>query len=712
MNSRIALRVLLVSGLLLGCAGERRAAHLLEVPDNTPVLEGRSLSAQAETVLGSKGLVISTGPNIASFHLGYTGLFKAHHPMYFTADSFLYAFHRSYDRILQDVERGALMGEMGALIAELRRALPEHTGGTPEARAEVDLFLAVAESLLTGKPASPVAGARPEDIAYWVTAIQAETRGALAHEALYGEGMSNAEIREHLRPIPAAERLETPWTLKSIARMDLSMLRPRGHYTTRLDLARYFQAMMWLGRAEFRIAEWDARGRAYTINRSALEAVVLLDALFTDRAQKSWTRLDKTTRAFVGPPDSLSFPGLRRAASARGLADMKGLLRLDDAELVTVLEPEAGQRILSRLAMRPEADKPAIEFLVLGQRYVFDSEVLSAVSYGQLSQPRMMPRPLDVAWAGFRNPAALTLLEPELKSYQYRDALEAVATRGEKAGAELWQGSIYHLWLGALRGLSPDEARDTTLPATLRSEPWQRRMLNAQLASWAELRHDNLLYAKQSVSSMNICEFPDAYVDPYPEFFRSFETLAARGKALLGQLEFGKAEDKQRVTAYFERLGEISERLRKIAEHEREGSPLTAEELDFMNHAVSVDGKTAGCARVWEAGGWYADLFYSREDALAHEPVIADVHTQPAAAGGVAVGLVLHAATGHPRLMTVTLDLGQGPRTYRGFVSSYFEHTTRDFERLTDEEWRARMWRERQNGFPAEMPWLSDLLAR
>ncbi len=712
MNPRLALRVLLVSGLFLGCAaGQLQTPPHIEVPENTPRLEGKSLSTHAETVLDSKGLVISTSPHIASFHLGYTGLFKAHHSLYFTADSFLYAFHRSYDRILQDVERGALRAELGTLLTEQRRALAEHKGGSPEARAEVDLFLAIAESLLQGQPVPPVAGARHKDIEYWVTAIQTEARRGMDFGLLYEEGLGVEEIQELQKPVSAAERLDAPWPLKSIAKMDLSMLKPRGHYTSDMELFHYFQAMMWLGRAEFRLAEWRSSTRSYVINRTALEAVVLLDELLTVRAEQSWKRLDETTRAFVGPADSLSFPGLRRAASARGLTDVRGLLRLGDAELVAALVPEAGQRILSRLALKAEAGKQPIEFLVLGQRYVFDSEVLSSVSYGQLEQKRMMPSPLDVAWAGFRNPAALPLLEPELTRYQYREALEAVATRGEQAGAELWQGSLYHLWLGALRGLSPDATRDEKLPALLRSEAWQRRMLNAQLASWAELRHDTLLYAKQSTSAIAICGFPEAYVDPYPEFFRSFESLAVRGKELLGRLEFQRSEEAQRTTAYFERLGRIAERLRTIAEHEREGKALTAEELDFMNHAVSVDGNTAGCTRVWEAGGWYADLFYWREDVLEHEPVIADVHTQPTEAGGEQVGKVLHAATGYPRLMTVTLDLGQGPRTYRGFVSSYFEHTTRDFQRLTDEEWRQRLSREGQNG-STEVPWLKDLLAR
>jgi hypothetical protein len=278
--------VLLVSGLFLGCAGQQRqATHLLEVPENTPRLEGKLLSAQAETVLGAKGLVISTQPHIGSFHLGYTGLFKAHHPLYFTADSFLYAFHRSYDRILQDVERGALRAELGTLLAEQRRALAEHKGGSPEARAEVDLFLAIAESLLTGEPVAPVAGARHKDIESWVTAIQTEARRGMDTEVLFDEGLSPEEIEKFQQPVSAAERLSAPWPLKSIAKMDLSMLKPRGHYSSSLNLSRYFQTMMWLGRAEFRLAEWRSSTRSYVINRTALEAVVLLDELFTDRAE-------------------------------------------------------------------------------------------------------------------------------------------------------------------------------------------------------------------------------------------------------------------------------------------------------------------------------------------------------------------------------------------------------------------------------------------
>ena len=42
---------------------------------------------------------------------------------------------------------------------------------------------------------------------------------------------------------------------------------------------------------------------------------------------------------------------------------------------------------------------------------------------------------------------------------------------------------------------------------------WQK-MMNTQFSSWTELRHDNLLYAKQSYSGGTICSYPYGYVEP------------------------------------------------------------------------------------------------------------------------------------------------------------------------------------------------------
>ena len=233
-------------------------------------------------------------------------------------------------------------------------------------------------------------------------------------------------------------------------------------------------------------------------------------------------------------------------------------------------------------------------------------------------------------------------------------------------------------------------------------------MLNGQLASWAELRHDNLLYAKQSVTGMAMCEFPFGYVDPYPKFYEAMEQLASRTSSTIEALPW-EWQRKAALLTWFAQMRVTMNRLRDIAGREVANQPLLSSDLDFFNHMVSLTGRSAGCTSVTEAEGWYADLFFDRSKALWHEAVVADVHTQPTDEDGNMVGYVLHVGTDRPRMMVVTLqhDGGAHPQTYRGFVSTYAERQTSNFERLTDEAWREAL----QKG-PTEAPsWMAPILA-
>jgi hypothetical protein len=69
---------------------------------------------------------------------------------------------------------------------------------------------------------------------------------------------------------------------------------------------------------------------------------------------------------------------------------------------------------------------------------------------------------------------------------------------------------------------------------------------------------------------------------------------------------------------------------------------------------------------------------------------------------------VLHVATGRARPMVVTVDGCTGVAAYVGVVSSYFEQTTRDFERMSDEDWAAQIYSEHSD----DVPWMADLVAR
>jgi hypothetical protein len=244
------------------------------------------------------------------------------------------------------------------------------------------------------------------------------------------------------------------------------------------------------------------------------------------------------------------------------------------------------------------------------------------------------------------------------------------------------------------------------LPAIAATEAWGRRLLNTQLASWAELRHDTILYAKQSYTGGSTCEFPDAYIDPYPGFYKSIAALAAKGADVIKTLDLSSQPWlADQIPAYFKKLGETSKTLQAMAEHERTGAPFTAEQMAFINEAVAVQ---YGCGDPDGASGWYADLFFDGYSSVHLDPTIADVHTQPTDEAGNTVGRVLHVGTGMPRLMVVTIDTCAGPRAYAGLASSYFERITENFERLDDETWATEL----KAATPADVPWMKDLVVR
>jgi hypothetical protein len=220
-------------------------------------------------------------------------------------------------------------------------------------------------------------------------------------------------------------------------------------------------------------------------------------------------------------------------------------------------------------------------------------------------------------------------------------------------------------------------------------------VLTTQLASWAQLRHDTILYVKQSYTSGASCEFPDAYVDPYPEFFSALITFAERGTALADVLAGGQSSPSTMlVTKYFENLKRAMTTLHDMAVAEREGTPFTAEQMKFINQLVRSE--PGGCAGPPGYSGWYAGLFYGYYDdmdgnhhisEIDFDPTIADVHTQPTDEAGNDVGRILHVGTGAARLMVVTVDACDGAHAYAGVVSSYYERITEDWKRTTDQEW-------------------------
>jgi hypothetical protein len=650
-------------------------------------IQGSTLALDATEMehLGARGFVISSRWQSPSFMLGYSTIYLEDLPVYVSADSILFALHRSYDHLLATVETASLSRDLDALLARMRDRLGAGDTGFArgQARAHVDVYLAVALSLLRGSTQSPVAG---------------------GDAALIAELVTKADAAAGLRTVE----------LFGVARdEDFSQFEPRGHYTNSAELSRYFRAMMWLGRIDFRMLETQDDG-SQLFRRAQVESALALRDLMDDALRARFTRISATVAGFVGEPDYMQLPELDALLADLGVTEPSGLDLKTDAEIAQAIT--AGgygeQRIASHFMVHgPEAAGTlplSSSFALFGQVYVLDSEVFSNVVFDRAGGGgvlRMMPNPLDVAFAAFGNDQAAGLLGEEMDRYPYAPDLAAQRLLADAHPAEFWEQNLYNRWLGAIRTLSPSRAPAEGLPPVAKSERWGKRLLSSQLASWAELRHDTILYVKQSYTSGNSCDFPDAYVDPYPEFYAKIRSYAELGLSLSDEVGLApEAPDAVRTKLHdhFALLGEVAERLGEMAEHELTGAPFTTEMLDFINDAVSVQSVCG--ASFLENGGWYGKLFAAPNLALEYDPTIADVHTQPTDEGGNVVGKVLHVGTGAARLMVVIAEGCSGPRAYAGLASSYHEVTTDDFERLTDEAWSPTAYT------APDPPWLADVV--
>jgi Protein of unknown function (DUF3160) len=489
-------------------------------------------------------------------------------------------------------------------------------------------------------------------------------------------------------------------------RIDFSQFKPRGHYSGDKALESYFRAMIWLGRTEFRLIETTPDGQQ-VLRRRQVEAMIALRKLFDSATYAEYAALDNAITAFVGEHDYMSLQQVDDLLAALGSdGDLSGV---DDATLAAaIVAGEFGkQRIASQVMRRQgRADGTlplSSSFALMGQRYTVDSHVFSNLVYDRLPQ-RIMPSPLDVAFAAIGNDQALGLLGSELDDQPgLTGGLASMRLLIDAHPQEYWDSSLYTSWLGALRALSPEAEPRTDVPAVARTEWWGRRLLSAQLASWAQLRHNNVLYVKQSYTSGAACEYPDAYVDPYPEFFRGMARFGVRAQELLEELSL-PTDLSKKVRDYFARVAEINGTLAEMAELQRTGMPHGAAHMAFINRAVNANINCDGA--ILGHTGWYADLHFDPIQAVEFDPSITDVHTD--IGGDLPVQRepsVLHVGTGRPRTIVVTVDSCQGPRAYAGMVSAYHELVEPGLNRLTDEEWKTRV-EEAQ-----DVSWFAPLMA-
>lgn len=488
---------------------------------------------------------------------------------------------------------------------------------------------------------------------------------------------------------------------------DYSQYVPRGHYTASRELENYFMAMMYMGRLTFPLkggSPWGPREEflvseedAERLTTTALLIVSDLNEVTVDGEplKVKWQRIYEITAFFAGFADDLSVMEYQAAAEASGGSEINsgdlGSDRFRNGFLRYIVEEFGGPAIYSGTGASEVMPDQAGEFdpagfagllsktagfRLFGQRYTPDSEMLGKFVFPSIGrnsegQQRFMPSGLDVASA-FRCSAALELVRENgsMDYGNYADTLASMQEMVDEYTADDWHATLYMSWLHSLRLLS--SSRGDGYPDFMQTASWDMCTLSTFLSSWAMLRHDTILYAKQSYTVMAGCAPPmdepvpsAGFVEPVPEVYAE---LGATLQMARNGLEYYGLLDGQLETRFDRGLSLLS-RLREIAEKELEGELLTTEDADFLKGFASyLEGAIA----------WGGDTTEGLETSL-----IADVHTDQNSSR------VLEVASGYLDGCIVIYMRPDGViEAAAGPVLSYYEFTWPMANRLTDEAWR------------------------
>ena len=582
-------------------------------------------------------------------------------PIFVTTDAVLHIYHVLFDHFLSEIE-------MQRFVASLNLMTDVLIDGTESAMNEANLaitqealnrnlaFLYVAKKLL-----NPENNTLSESVKELVTA---ELDLIEKHDGF------------HFSPI-----------FGGFSKLDYSQFNPRGHYTKNDTLKSFFKTMMWYGWTIFTMEPDKFPGLA---ERHTLQALMLVQLihnydLFGGPATLTlWDEIYEPTVFFVGKTDD---PNIRNYKLIGEYVYGDEFLTLPADSLSN---PTKLNGFMEEAQKLPESKihnwvygtfLTYKGFRFMGQRFIPDSYMFANLIDPFVSY-RYFPKGLDVM-AILGSDRAYQILDEVYQETAYGGYVQQInnfKNEFSNLNSNDWAQNLYWNWLYCLMPLLYQKGEG--YPFFMQTDAWSDKELLTALASWAELRHDTILYAKQSMTPCGITPGPPkSYVEPNPHLY-------ARLASLVRYTRDGLHSRNLLLDGFGDKL-ELFEKLllffTRISIKELENIPLTDEEYEnifcfgrAMQQLVSV---TKDPNDPWN---------YDADDMA----VVADVHTDSNSERCLEEGV------GYPLEIFVIVGEGGTIRLTRGAIFSYYEFTHPIADRLTDEKWRKMLTSENQPELP------------
>ena len=632
-------------------------------------------------------------------------------PIFITSDSLLHLYHIQFDETLRQIEEKEFFDKLWNLSKRLLNSSIEDydkaTGDFKEALKRNIAYFAVGMRLL-----------QPRE-------------NQLCEDGCEDPGLASAyfnkeDLKKYNFTVPnfvssiITEELELIEGHKGFSessiflfKEDYSQYLPRGHYTRSEKLKNYFKGMMWYGRMAMLLKgsknippgetdPFDPIGliSIYDAKIQTIQASIIALKFAQDKKLvENWDRIYSVTAFYVGLSDDLGpFEYLQSLNSVfNDKFDPNKFSENNIGKLKAKLAEYMPPKIFGGTGncgidppFTPEQADQCLEktkgFRLMGQRFIPDSYFFSNLvgAYTDVFLGDKEPKPFTFIISGAGRPirgfprgldvmallgskrATQLLKELDDSNYKtYDEAFDKLEEEFSEFNESDWNQNLYWSWLHALKPLLKEFG--SGYPTFMQTQAWQDKELTTALASWAELRHDTILYAKQSYTmaerALPLEKKVFGYVEPVPEFYNRLLSLTQMTNRGLKEMNVLDDEAKKRL----ERLEKILERLFEISKKELQNIELTEEDHDFINNI----------------GKQLNNVIDEVDEKAKKTTIIADVHTD----GNTSQ--VLEEGVGHVRLMIVAyrvpdnrILIGVGP------VLNYkeFKHPMED--RLTDEKWR------------------------
>lgn len=273
--------------------------------------------------------------------------------------------------------------------------------------------------------------------------------------------------------------------------VDYSQFKPRGNYTKSEELKTYFKANMLYSQNKFVV-----RDNTGAVNKENLKStIVMTDGVLKDKKSYDlWLQIYNPISFLVENSEDLTPIGLYEMISKHASSfDLNEMLKDDVIEGVSK----------EIQAMEGPSIKPqdGVTFGFLPQRAVIDNVWLQNLLENTPDSRRPLASGLDVM-AVMGNETAEKRVTTDEKNLLWPDFLDkfeetkaAASNMGDKE-----KSNIYRAWLWMLRANNQDYKDG--YPFFMQSDLWKIKDLNSSLASWAQLKHDTILYAKQFGAEM------------------------------------------------------------------------------------------------------------------------------------------------------------------------------------------------------------------